>query len=714
MTPKTLRLALPLVCASLAAQDPPPDPAREPLQDPERTTPPVVVTATRTARDPFEVPRAVDVITRRELARKLPRTLPQALRELPSVLVQETSPGQGSPFVRGFTAYRNLMLVDGIRLNNSTFRSGPNQYWATIDPLAVDRIEVVRGPASTQWGSDAIGGTVQVFTRSPDRFANSGVAYGGSLFGRYATAENSTMARAELQVGQTWADGTRTGFLLGGTSRVFGDIEGGDATGVQPDTGYDEDAYDLKVEHWIDADSRLVFLHQNMAQDDVPRSHSTVSGISFYGSSVGSDLRRDSDQHRSLTYLQYHRERMAGVIDSMQLSVSWHRHEQTEDRIRGSGAQTWQGFDLGTFGAFAHFEKDVGQLGRLSFGLDFYHDNVNSFFRRAGAPQAGDSIQGPLADDASYDLLGVYVQNALALGEAAELQVGVRYTYAEADADSVRDPVTSTRIALADSWDELTGSVHLRVDVTESWNVYGGVSQGFRAPSLSDLTSFSLARSGEQEVPSPGLDAEHYVGYEVGTKIRRDDVSVRAAYYYTDIDDQIARFPTGGMTATGETIVARSNVGEGHVEGTELQMTWNVGGGATIFGANTWQYGRVSNFNSGGTTRTTEFPSRLMPTTTAAGVRWEDAEGRFHAQARVVRAEDADKTSAGDNRDTQRIPPGGTPSYTVLDVRCGWQIDERTDFELALENVTDVDYRVHGSGTNMPGRNLVFGMRMTF
>ena len=92
---------------------------------------PIVVTASRTAQDPFEVPRSVDVITGQQLLERMPRTLQQSLRDLPSVLVQETASGQGSPFVRGFTGYRNLLLIDGIRLNNSSFRSGPNQYWST-------------------------------------------------------------------------------------------------------------------------------------------------------------------------------------------------------------------------------------------------------------------------------------------------------------------------------------------------------------------------------------------------------------------------------------------------------------------------------------------------------------------------------------------------------------------------------------------------------
>lgn len=675
--------------------------------------PPVVVTATRTAQDPFDAPRAVDVIDNQQLLRGSYRSTPQALRELPSVMVQETAPGQGSPYLRGFTGYQNLLMIDGIRLNNSTFRSGPNQYWSTIDPLSLDRIEVVRGPSSTQYGSDAIGGTVQVFTKSPDRYAAKGTAHGGALYGRYATAEDSVMGRAEFQVGQTWEDGTRTGFLIGGDARSFGTLEGGHSTGNQPNTDHDETAADVKVVHWLSSHARLVFLHQQMRQNDVPRTHATVFGESYAGTAVGTDLQRDLDQQRRLTYLQYHATELGGALDGVHLSVSWQEQRELEDRITSANVERWQAFRVGTLGAFAQFDSDAGSLGKLTYGVDYYHDNVNSWFRRSSGGQVSDPIQGQVANDASYDLLGVFAQDLVPLGERAELQLGVRYTYAEVDADSVRNPSNNQKIALADEWDEFTASAHLRYDLVEKvWNVYGGVSQGFRAPSLADLTLFDTARSGELEVPAPGLEEEHYLGYELGTKVRAEQVVVQAAWYYTDIEDQILRYPTGA-TSGSSAIVTKDNVGDGYIQGAELQVGWEFVECTTLFGGGSWQYGRVSNYNQGLEPRD-EYVSRLMPVTTRVGLRWEDAAGRGHAESEVVRAEDADQTSGADDRDTQRIPPGGTPGYTLWNLRFGWAVSDRSDLELALENVTDVDYRVHGSGSNSPGRSFVVGMRTTF
>ncbi len=91
-------------------------------------------------------------------------------REVPGVIVQKTGHGQGSPFLRGFTGFRTLLLIDGIRLNNSVFRDGPNQYWNTVDPFTIGQLEIIKGPSSVLFGSDAIGGTVNVVTRSREEF----------------------------------------------------------------------------------------------------------------------------------------------------------------------------------------------------------------------------------------------------------------------------------------------------------------------------------------------------------------------------------------------------------------------------------------------------------------------------------------------------------------------------------------------------------------
>ncbi|MGA1524618.1 MAG: TonB-dependent receptor plug domain-containing protein, partial [Planctomycetota bacterium] len=113
------------------------------------------MTASRAPQTEFDAPFATDVLLADDLFQRSYRSVPQALRDVPGVMVQETSVSQGSPYIRGFTGYQNLLLIDGVRLNNSVFRSGPNQYWSTIDPLGIDRLEIVKGPSSVLYGSAA-------------------------------------------------------------------------------------------------------------------------------------------------------------------------------------------------------------------------------------------------------------------------------------------------------------------------------------------------------------------------------------------------------------------------------------------------------------------------------------------------------------------------------------------------------------------------------
>jgi hemoglobin/transferrin/lactoferrin receptor protein len=405
---------------------------------------------------------------------------------------------------------------------------------------------------------------------------------------------------------------------------------------------------------------------------------------------------------------------MEGGVESMRLSVSWQTQQWVEDRVRASGAETVDSSRVGTLGAFAQLESQT-PFGRLTYGLDFYRDHVDSA-RRRDVYRPGDEIQGKVGDDATYDLLGVFVQDVLAVGDHARVEAGVRYTYAAVDADSVRDPSNSQRIGLRNSWDELTANVRGLVGLTDELNVYAGVSQGFRAPSLTDLTSFDIARSGEQEEPVTDLEEERFLGYEVGAKLRSRWASAQAAWFYTDIDDQILRFPTGRTNLNGDDVVTKGNVGDGYIQGFELSYVVEVMERTELFGAHSYQYGRVSNYQdpAAPTVLRDDYPSRLMPLTNVIGLRWEDTLGTFHASTSVVRAEDADKLSFRDQSDSQRIPPGGTPSYTIWNLACGWRISEHATLECALENVTDADYRVHGSGSNSLGRNFVLGMRVSF
>ena len=664
-----------------------------------------VVTATRSEAVAFDTGYTTDVVTPQRFQRRQYRNLPQALRDTPGVMVQETAFGQGSPYIRGFTGYRTLFLIDGIRLNNSVWRSGPNQYTSTVDAFSLSRIEVVKGPASVLFGSDAIGGTVNAITIDPYDYES----VGGRLFYRGATAENSHIGRGEISIG----GGGDLGFIGGVSGKHFGDLIAGDGTGRQPDTGYDEWAGDLKLVRFLDPNTRLVFAVQAIHQNNVPRTHKTVNAVPFHGTSVGSELQRDLDQRRTLGYVQFHRTGIGGAVDEVRASLSWHRQEEERDRIRppSSGGtanrRDKQGIDVETLGLWIQAVSDTA-IGRLTYGIDYYHDDVDSF-------STSNPVQGPVGDDATYDLLGLFVQGIIEAGERWVIDAGVRFNYAAADAKSVSDPDTGNAVRVKDDWSAFVGSLRAIFKLhPENWNLFGGVSQGFRAPNLSDLTRFDSARTNEFEVPAPGLDPEYYTQFEVGVKGRTDALSLYASAYYTLIRDQITRVPTGDQNGDGDNIVTKANVGDGYVWGVEFGSAWRFARNWTLFGNAAYMMGEVDTFPTSAPVVAREYIDRLQPFTGQVGVRWEQPVHRVWIETIGRGAVKADKLSTRDMSDTSRIPPGGTPGYAILSLRVGWRPQEWISLVFAIENLFDKSYRVHGSGQNMPGRNFVFSVSFDF
>lgn len=687
-----------------------PAPAQDSEQDPFEDVETIVITPSSPGEDAFLAPYGSAVISSRELAERTPRTTPQAFRYVPGVMVQETAQGQGSPYIRGFTGQQNVMLIDGVRLNNSVFRSGPNQYWNTVDPYSIERFELLKGPGSVLAGSDALGGTVTAFTRSPEG-AGPGTFVDGEFTGRFSTAEESVIGRIESSVGE----GDRWGLLIGLTGKSYGDVHGGRDTGNQPNTGYDEWGGDIKLQHAPDADSRFTMLHQRVHQRDVPRTHRTLDSVSFEGTTTGSELRRDLDQDRTLTYMQYRRENIGTGIDLLSAGLSWHHQAEERDRLRSGGRHDVQGLDVGTLGLFARAATRETALGTISFGVDAYHDNVNSFRRNLTSPDPADDIQGPVADDASYDLIGLYVQDELALNERLDLTLGARFQYAHADAESVRDPVTDMRTSIDDSWETVVGSARFVYALAEErWSLFGGISQGFRAPNLSDLTRFDSARTDEFEIPALGLEPEYTIQYELGVKARGRGTEAQLSTFFADIRDMIVRVPTGNTNGDGDFEISKANAGDGYLAGVELGGSVQLAPRWSLFGNTTYIDGEVDTFPTSAPVAVREPLDRLMPWTTFVGVRWDRADKRVWVETTSTIADRADRLSTRDMNDTDRIPPGGTPGYFVWDLRGGWQIDDDIELTIELENILNEDYRIHGSGVNRPGTNLILGLRMSF
>ncbi|MDD4101253.1 MAG: TonB-dependent receptor [Kiritimatiellae bacterium] len=668
--------------------------------------PPLIVTASRLAEPVNTLAASATAITADELHEGQVRTLPEALDMTTGVLVQKTSYGQGSPFIRGFTGFRTLMLVDGIRLNSPVFREGANQYWNTVDHLSLESVELLKGPGSALYGSDAVGGTVQAFTRMPEYAPEGGAdVWGGRLAARVASAERSAMTRAEGEYGsQAWSG------LFGFSYKHFGDLEGGRHVGRQRKTGYDELDFDAKVRVALRGDRELVFAHYSVSQDDVWRTHRTPYGIDWNGTTIGNEPYHVFDHDRTLTYLRFIDREPTLFYDEMHTTLYLQQQEETKRVAKKDRSRTEDGFEVQTWGLSADFLKE-SNYGTWAYGAEYARDGIDSFRRKYkadGSPNAP-GIQGPVADNSFYHTAALYLQNRIKLAERWDLTAGGRATYAYADIGRYENFETSphTPAAMREDWYDFSGHLRLAYHlIRDEWLVYASLSQAFRAPNLSDLTRFDVSRSSDVETPATGLDPEKYLSGELGTRLTSGPVMWHAAYFHTRIQDMIIR------TAVNANEYTKVNGGDGYVHGFESELAVRLGRHWLSRSGFTWMEGYTDYHDASGV-KVNE-PVRTMPMTFYTALRWESDSRRLWAEACGRVTDKEDRLTASDKTDTQRIPPGGTPGYAVADLRCGWKMKENLSVVAAVENFFDKDYRIHGSGSNEPGRNFILSAEYRF
>jgi hemoglobin/transferrin/lactoferrin receptor protein len=693
-------------CAAISVAQERPDST----QELERMT----VTATRTSRRSIETPNSISILSAQQMQMEdMARTVPEALGNVSGIMVQRTSHGQGSPYIRGFTSQRTLFLIDGIRLNNSVFREGPNQYWSTVDLLSLDKLEVMKGPASVLYGSYAIGGTVNAITSRPVSGRLGFIS--PRLYYRFSEAEQSHVARLE-------ASGNLPGNIsyTGGFSpKHFGDLKSGGAIGAQKKTGYNELDGDVRLESALSGSDRLVAAYQRVSIPDAWRTHSTVYGIKWKGTQTGSDQIRTFDQNRQLAYLTYSGTQKWGWAEKISLKASYHKQIEDEYQLKKDTSSMNQGFNVQTIDAGGQLDAR-NPAGLFSLGVDLYRDYVGSFrndFAKNGSLK-NSYVQGPVADDATYDEGGVFLQDDYSIGRFNAI-AGIRYSHFKVKTDKVYNPVTKTTMSVRKSWDNVVGSFRAIYEAVDNdrLNIFSGIGQGFRAPNLSDLTRFDMERVREFEVPSPNLKPEQFVTGEIGVKSDNTFIGGSLAYFYTDIRSMIIRTPTGVTRGAAEAVeyeITKKNSGKGYVHGLETELRTELFSQFELEGVLTVMYGEVDGYPTSQAQAVAEPMSRLMPPTGHMSLTWKPPALPVRLSVSGSAAAMQDRLSSNDIRDTQRIPPGGTPSYYFFNFGAGWQPFKDVEVSLRVSNLLNRDYRIHGSGLNEAGRSLMLAVNLKY
>lgn len=637
----------------------------------------------------FDSPGAVSVRTRQEMQERQAPDMLHALQNEVGVLIQSTAAGQASPYLRGLTGQQVLLMIDGIRLNNSVYRLGPNQYFNTIDPGMVDRIEVLRGQGSVLWGSDAIGGAINVVSRNADiHYGMFHDNYGGGEFTQYYNTSNSspyTRMNAEGWVGAT-------SFFGGGSYMNVRDLDTGyDDFGRQPGTNYQQYAGDIKLNYLIDSDQMITFATQHYEQEDLARSDrfpgypydldnsNTVNNATFF-----------DPQQRDLAYLRYQALEPIELIDALTLTTSYHR--QREIQTRGVLTTTRrQEIDVETAGVQLTAAKDLSVLGVFTTGVDWYHDDVDSPFAGAGAVAV-------IPDDGYYERIGWFTGWDVWLTERLALSSGVRYELIDAGATPILAGVPTH---IAPNYNDWVGQVGLVYELERDVHLVGSISEGFRAPNLDELAGQQQVQQLGQDVPSLGLAPEHSINYEIGLKTNFDRLRTQQFVYWMDLEDQIVAVPAGANR------FARDNQDSylyGYEVDGELLLTdfWSAYG-------NFWY--------TYGVNLEADAPlSRIPPAQGIVGLRFRDPRVRSYFTVYTWLVRRQDRLDPVRDFADERTPIDGTPGYGTLNMRVGRAFGSRNEhlLSLSLENITDKAYLVHGSGVFGTGFTSRFGYTLTY
>lgn len=646
----------------------------------------ITVTAQRDERRAWDVPEAVSALEADALARQALRSTPEALAGLTGVFVQKTNHGGGSPFVRGLTGNQVLLMVDGIRLNNSTFRYGPSQYLNTIAAHSIERIEVVRGSGSTLNGSDAIGGVVNVLSRGP-RFSGAGTEASGRLLLRGMSQEMDRTLRGEAQ-----ASGARWAVYAGADARRFGDLVAGRGLGTEAPSGYDEWSADAKALLRTSSTTLLTLAYQHVRQDDVPR-YDQVAQRGF--------LRYDFDpQVRQLAYARSQVFLAQPWLRRVETTLSFQRSDEGRVRQRrGESLVVRERDTVDTLGFAVEARSQPLAGWRATSGVELYHDRVaSSAAANDLASRASETRRGLYPDGATATSLGAFSLHSIDVGRVG-LSLGGRFN---SFATSASDPVVGTIDVRPRA---LVGRAGALFRLSPGQHLAASVNTGFRAPNVSDIGSLGPFDFGV-EVPSPELRPERSLTLELGHKARMGPVASALAVYLTQLTDLIDREEStylGSPTLDGDRVYRKQNIGRARLRGIEAEAELALPLRSMLAAGLVYTDG----WNRGAN----EPMRRIPPLHGRLALRVTPQRGAA-AEIEWLWAGRQDRLASGDRAD-HRIAPGGTLGWSVVNLRAAWEIGPLR-LTAGIENLLHEAYRTHGSGIDGMGRSAWAALQAGF
>ncbi len=635
----------------------------------------ITVVGARRATTVSEVPISVSSLERDSaIAEKL---VTDALASLAGVTVQQTTPGQGAPIIRGLKGSAILHLVDGMRLNNAIFRAAPTPWFALVPATSVERLEVVRGTPAALYGSEAVGGVVQSVSRLP-AFDSESLSHSGEALVAFDTAEMLRSVRATLGAGtRDLAASISAEYQETGDRR----IGGGERIGP---SGYTAKAVRAVLSATPDsAHSWFLDLHY-LEQPETPRIDELVPGFGQAGPSSAEFFFEPNRR----AFAHFRRDSRWRDLD-LKLDAAWQRID--DDRRTRNFGSTERRLETNSSDLYGLTYSAAGQRNDWSWiaGADIYYDEVRS------ARRAIDIVTGATADIAprfpngsSVGQAGLFVSGNRMLADKHRINVGVRYT--------------ELSIELPDGTEirpgRVSGDLGWISDLRDDLQFVANIGSGFRAPNIADLGTLGERPGNRFNIPNPGLESEYATHGDLGLRIHGERFSGEVRVFALRYADRIVSVATGATTPDGRDVVQSVNAASSEIVGTEAAARFTVNEHLTVDARMTWTRGEQD------VAGTSEPADRIPPLQGRFGVDWLLNEA-WSVDAWFVAAGRQDRLSARDVDDV-RIDPEGTPGWATVGMRARWSGTRGWQVDVGIDNVLDKQYRVHGSGIDAPGRNV--------
>ena len=646
----------------------------------------VVVTPTGSEKELFDTSLPVNVLDARDLQEQITVSLADMFKHEPGVDAVTAGSGSVHPVIRGLHGERVLVLVDGVRLSEQ--RPGGNHVFS-LDPEQIERVEVVRGPASVLYGSDAIGGVVNFIPKGADEETSPEARIGGDAGVKYESATKGWIESGHMRFGKARFNG-----YIGGTYRDTGNIE-------TPDGELANSFYDGYTA-WGGGNY-------------IGEKWKTYADYSFMNADIGipapaafaEDLFKGEKHHRLTLGLES--DDKSGDTGPFSAVFGWQRHNRHRYRRKTTGIPAAvQGdmevdiqLDIDTYTLKPQMVFTPNENHRFTTGIDTFFENATSSrtIEDSASSWVNPTFSGvPVIPDSTRIGIGAFVQDEIAFGDRWMVTPGLRADWIEAHTDgNPRHQITDDETSESSA---ISGNLGMLYKISNELNLYGNVGRAFRAPTLLELYFYGPHDVGN-DMGDPDLKPETSWNFDIGVKARTKQLQTMVSAFYNIIDDYIVK------ENEGDGNYQYKNYAKVYLYGGEAGVDYEWENGLSAFASVSYVRGENDDDDE-------NLPA-IPPLKSRYGLRYDGQLGEetgYWLELSGVTAADQNDTGPNERE---------TEGYTIGNIRIGVDIGEIWSVVSAIENVTDELYHDHLSSTwqefglsDQPGRNVKCMVKAVF